>query len=209
MNLNLANSLVAETSNSEFSVKKRKFEDHDFKSKSNKIQFRFNSELLELLDKVERSAKIKENKHLDELKSLIENRNKFICIADKSPGGWLTVAEYQDDDIASDSDDQKKIRAAEARALRKKKLSQTPFKRYNYSSNLPAVPENRTGSGGESQLQQSLVRSKVSQGDRNLFRDFGSKRIPQPSDRCFECGQLGHWCRFHKQPEVAQTKEEK
>ena len=30
---------------------------------------------------------------------------------------------YQDDDIASDSDDQKKIRAAESRALRKQKSS--------------------------------------------------------------------------------------
>ena len=67
-------------------------------------------------------------------------------------------------------------------------MSQTPFKRYNYS-NMPVVSENRTVSGGESQPQQPFARPKVTQGDRNLFREFIPKRIPQPSDRCYECGQ--------------------
>ena len=87
-------------------------------------------------------------------------------------------------------------------------MSQTPFKRYNYS-NVPVVSENRTVSGGESQPQQPFARPKVTQGDRNLFREFIPKRIPQPSDRCYECGQLGHWRRFHKQQEVVQAKEDK
>ena len=61
---------------------------------------------------------------MEELKASIKIRNKLIRLADKSPGVgervWLTVAEYEDDDLASDSDDQKKIREDEARALKKK-----------------------------------------------------------------------------------------
>ena len=67
-------------------MKKRKFEEINFKSKSNRIQFNFNCEILDLIDKAEKATK-KENKHLKEVKDLIARRNKLIRIADKSPGG--------------------------------------------------------------------------------------------------------------------------
>jgi hypothetical protein len=35
--------------------------------------------------------------------------NKLIRIADKSEGGWTTVDEYLSDEVASDSEDQKRI----------------------------------------------------------------------------------------------------
>ena len=41
---------------------------------------------------------------------------------DKSPAGCNTVQEYLYDDLASDSEDDKKLNAAEARALRKQKF---------------------------------------------------------------------------------------
>ena len=40
-------------------------------------------------------------------------------IADKSEGGWKTVEEYISDEVASDSEDEKRIRAADNRAVRK------------------------------------------------------------------------------------------
>ena len=40
-------------------------------------------------------------------------------IADKSLTGWNIVQEYLSDDLASDSEDDKKLKAAEARVLRK------------------------------------------------------------------------------------------
>ena len=42
-------------------------------------------------------------------------------MADKSQAGWNIVEEYLTDDLASDSDNEKRIRQAKARALKKKK----------------------------------------------------------------------------------------
>jgi len=47
----------------------------------------------------------------------IKDRNKLIQLADKSSGGWATVAEYQCDSLASDIEEEKKMRAAEKRAV--------------------------------------------------------------------------------------------
>jgi len=46
----------------------------------------------------------------------IKDRNKLIQLADKSSGGWATVAEYQCDSLASDIEEEK-MRAAEKRAV--------------------------------------------------------------------------------------------
>ena len=43
--------------------------------------------------------------------------NKLIWIADKSEAGWATVDKYLSDEVASGSDDVKKIRTAEQRAF--------------------------------------------------------------------------------------------
>ena len=50
----------------------------------------------------------------------LQRRNKLMKIADKSLAEWNTV-QYLSDDLASDSEDGKKLRVAEARVLRKQK----------------------------------------------------------------------------------------
>ena len=50
---------------------------------------------------------------------LNSQRNKQILMADQSDAGWATVDEYLMKDVASDSEDDRRIRKAENNALRK------------------------------------------------------------------------------------------
>ena len=48
-----------------------------------------------------------------------EKRNKLIKLVDSTEGGWAVVAEFEKEPIVSDSDDCKRMRQAETRALKK------------------------------------------------------------------------------------------
>ena len=124
-------------------VKKLKTETSlSFKFSGNKKQFEFNTETLEHLthqslsfvDSLKSPVDL-ENSEIHQVSALIlklddslnvaakaiKRRNKLIGIADKSEAGWAAVGEYISDEVASGSEDEKKIRAAEQRAFRKKK----------------------------------------------------------------------------------------
>ena len=66
---------------------------------------------------ISRASKVVKNMIED-----LQKRNKLPKIADKSPAEWNTVQEYLLDDLASASEDDKKLKAAEARALGKQKF---------------------------------------------------------------------------------------
>ena len=51
--------------------------------------------------------------------SSIQDRQKLIRIADRSDFGWDVVQEYQADELAADSDDEKKLSKAEKAAEQK------------------------------------------------------------------------------------------
>jgi len=89
--------------------------------KGNRIQFEFNTRLLDCLDlaisNLSEGNLLAVQQHLQKAKSDLEERIKLIRLADKSPAGWAVVEEYVSDELAENSEDEKKLRAAERRAL--------------------------------------------------------------------------------------------
>ena len=146
-----------------------------FKNEGNKIQYNFNAELLGDLNKLQR--RVSDSSSLGIISALVTKlikRNKLIRIADKSPTGSSTVREYESDDLASDSDDEKRLRQAENRAMRaiKEKLRFQPYTKPPVSTSTAsdgrAAPPNRP------------------------FRSYKRKEA-SPYDVCFKCHKLGHW----------------
>ena len=139
----------------------------------------------------------------------------MVRLADRSSGGWSTVNEYLPDELASDSDDDKRIRQAKSRALAKKKRNQNHqrkpgTKNYNQSkfgeqpSFVPLLQSCSVTQPPPAQPKLVLQPPQpfLSQG---AFGAVGSYQQPQqlqqpqqhryqvPLNVCFECGIAGHW----------------
>ena len=156
---------------------KRKLRDEakvKLKSKSHSEQFTFNSDIIEdlntLNEKLEDKTIGEVGEYLTEVIRKMEYRNKLIRIADKSDRGWLTVNEYEKDDCADDSEDEKKINAAERRAYQKSKDRKLERK----------APSNEET-------------SKRFQSDRESNSAFRPRRTPKATDICYRCNKQGHW----------------
>lgn len=94
-----------------------------FEYNGNQELFDFNCSVRDKLGHLKCSL---EESTIEDIESEIENiirdirtRNKLIKIADRTEGGWGTVEEYETCDYADDSDDDRKIRQANSRALQK------------------------------------------------------------------------------------------
>ena len=68
--------------------------------------------------------------------SKLNKRDKLIKIADSTEGGWAVVAEYEKEPIESGSDDCKRMRQAETRALKKKNAEKSKSSAFKPSSTL-------------------------------------------------------------------------
>ena len=112
--------------NMEPPAKKYKPDGHDIKGKGNKDQFDFNTEISfaiqECQQQISRGNIEDLSANLTSIATKLKKRNKLIKLADRSPAGWSIVQEYEQDPMASDSDDAQKIRQAKQRAIRKKKV---------------------------------------------------------------------------------------
>ena len=109
-------------------IKKLKLDEpHRFKKKGNEDQYRFN---LKIGDAIEEAKEACSSQQLDKVhaslekgEKLLSERQKHILLADKSDFGWSLIREYKRNDLAEDSDDEKKIIRAEARARTQAKQS--------------------------------------------------------------------------------------
>ena len=94
------------------------------KFKGNQKQFELNAQIDFVFDRI-RSANDSENKQVDYLvdegKELIRKRQKLNRIADKSADGWKVVDEYVSDELASGSEDEKRLKKANEVARRKRR----------------------------------------------------------------------------------------
>ena len=178
--------------------KKVKKVENSFNFKGHQIQYEFNTDLQDNIEKAVdciRSKRYhKTESALRDSLDLIRKRNKHIRIADKSEGGWKTVQEYLSDDVASDSEDEKKIRAADSRAVKKIKAS----KAEKSSSNARKRPAEAAGSAA--QVSHNGGNTAFFSYSMQPFRGSGQSGLAQgkrakPGDQCYNCGLFGHWAR--------------
>ena len=102
-------------------IKKLKMEEpRRLKKKANEDQFRFNTKIQDTLEETKAAAqanaldKVKDS--LQKGEDLLKECQKHILLADKSEYSWSTVQEYKNSEITDDSNDEKKMFKAEARA---------------------------------------------------------------------------------------------
>ena len=97
------------------------------KYKGNQMQYELNAELDSIIESIETESERGEpnlpliKKYSQEARELIRKRQKLIKIADKSKDGWQVVAEYESDELASDSEDEKRLKKARETASRKRR----------------------------------------------------------------------------------------
>lgn len=157
----------------------------EFKFKRNRVQYDLNKSVL---NKIEAALDVSDDEErrgaLDEGRELLIERNKHIKLAEKY--GWETVDCYIDEPLASDSDDDKKIRRAikESKALKEEKR-----KAARTTTRLPVnVQSSRVGA------QLSAQRNSNDGNFRQVIkRPSGS--LPSFDSTCFRCGRKGHIAR--------------
>ena len=168
--------------------------DLKFNHPGNERNYKFNLEILELLEKLSKAIDaqetVKATQLLDSSVLLLKERNRKIRIADSSDGSWLTVKHYESHAVALDFEDDRGIRAAEREAIRDR--NRTRLKRIQNAERL----QNRNSAysqpfGGRGQFQRGAFTTSTFIRPQQHHPDtFNRGR-----GACRFCGSFGHWWR--------------
>ena len=165
------------------------------KKKGHQKQFDVNEDVKEKLSEPEMAlnqtpvAIERAKTAIQEGMEIINKRQKLIKIADRSEHGWATVDEYVEDELADNSDDEKHLFKAEARAGRKVKAIQAA-KLKKKKGTFPRKPQYATSSGMATGLatgSQQLAQLPWQHPGRNAYPPS------QNLGPCFQSGKLGHF----------------
>ena len=183
----------------ERSERRARKESYTFKRKGNELQFQFNDRVA---DKVAAAAVAigkaepasgsskalldRAEKELKEGMNLLIHRQKVIKLADRSEAGWTVVEEYEGDDLADDSEDERRMEKAEGKA--EKKLAKK-----RKIKELRAKEERGAKSPGAFPLQRPFPGKGMEAAKGPSAPTRPTPRFP--SRTCFECGESGHWRR--------------
>ena len=125
--------------------------------------------------------------------TLLSERQKLIKIADRSANGWGVVVEYTADELADDSDDEKRLEKAEKAAERKAGLKRE--RDSHLSKNPPRSPTARRVSLFPSRmgiLQHHTPAVQTLQQSGASGRRLGGPATQRAVGPCFACGEMGH-----------------
>ena len=133
----------------------------EFKFKGKRKQFEVNAKLESPELRLELTTQVRCLTLAQEAQQINRKRQKLINIADRSKDSWLIVQEYESDDLASNSEDEKRLKKAEIyflfyyyrylphnnykkyRKRRKKEVARRPNR--NYRSLLEVRPPQTMG----------------------------------------------------------------
>ena len=168
--------------------------DLKFNHPGNERNYKFNLEILELLEKLSKAIDaqetVKATQLLDSSVQLLEECNRKIRIADSSDRGWLTVKHYESHAVALDLEDDRRIRAAEREAIRDR--NRTRSKRIQNAERL----QNRNSAysqpfGGRGQFQRGVFTTSTFVRPQQHQPDIFNRG----RGACRFCGSFGHWWR--------------
>ena len=141
---------------------------YQFKQKSCEEQFHFNASVEDKVSDIDCSlanlnaeSVERAKKSVSEGKSLIQQRQKMLKLADSSELGWKVVSEYQANPLASDSEDeQKSTRPKTGRSERHVRNSRKSYLLESSHSGRDSIPQHNLYSHNHKRLvnQRRLLR---------------------------------------------------
>ena len=156
--------------------------------KGNEAQVKFNSEVedavQEAMDELEGESRPSQSMErakaaLEKGAKKIAERQKLIKLADRSDFGWSVVTEYTADELADNSEDEKRIekaeKAAEKKSVKRRKIAGRPTPAKQPCS--VATPSSSVSSATQVPRRPGLIPAVAKS---------------RPLGPCFTCGEMGH-----------------